>query len=466
MRENFTVMLIRFTIDNILSFGEQKTFHTLPNKRLGTLKPHIYPFEGFDILKLSAIYGANGAGKSNLVQGLEMLRYLVTEESIPSKLKNGQFKFQNNRKNKSQVLAIEFVQDNTVFYYAIEIKDGVILTEELYESGLNIKADSLIFERKTIENNKTTLQFSEIFEHDEKTPFLKEVLLDFIKPNKPALKLISDRDFKDFKIVKKAYQWFETLTIIRPHSKPIALAHQIDIDADFKAFADDIMRSFNIGIVDLFIEKTKIEDFFGNENEEKLEELRDKVEKSPQKMMQIRRINDTEGIFLVKEKDGVYIKTLQLRHKGGSNITANFDMDEESDGTIRLLDFIPVFRGLVTKNRVFVIDEIERSIHPLLIKELLKKFSLDSDTKGQLIFTTHESNLLDQNIFRQDEIWFAEKDETGSTDLYSLSAFKEHKTIDIQRGYLNGRYGSIPFLGNLQELNWHNNAHQESLIHA
>ena len=78
-------------------------------------------------------------------------------------------------------------------------------------------------------------------------------------------------------------------------------------------------------------------------------------------------------------------------------------------------------------------------------------------TVGQLIFTTHESNLLDQKIFRTDEIWFTEKDNNGSTDIYSLSDFKEHKTKDIQKGYLCGRYGSIPFLSNLQDLGWLNN---------
>ncbi|MDC9725519.1 MAG: AAA family ATPase, partial [Gammaproteobacteria bacterium] len=99
--------------------------------------------------------------------------------------------------------------------------------------------------------------------------------------------------------------------------------------------------------------------------------------------------------------------------------------------------------------------EIERSIHPLLIKELVKKFSEDTQTQGQLIFTTHESNLLDQKTFRKDEIWFAEKDNEGCTDLYSLSDFKEHNTTDIRKGYLSGRYGSIPFLANLKDLNWH-----------
>jgi AAA15 family ATPase/GTPase len=121
----------------------------------------------------------------------------------------------------------------------------------------------------------------------------------------------------------------------------------------------------------------------------------------------------------------------------------------------RLLDFIPAFKDLINTDKVFIIDEIERSVHPLLIKELVRKYSEDANTRGKLIFTTHESNLLDQDIFRQVEIWFAEKTPSGSTELYSLSDFKEHNTIDILKGYLNGRYGSIPFLGKLIDLNWH-----------
>ena len=162
-----------------------------------------------------------------------------------------------------------------------------------------------------------------------------------------------------------------------------------------------------------------------------------------------------DELVLVKEGDSYFVKRLILEHKGENDFLTDFYLDEESDGTIRLLDFVPAFQDLLSKNKVFIIDELERSIHPLLIKELVMKFSLDNLSKGQLIFTTHESNLLDQDIFRQDEIWFAEKDENGSTDLYSLSDFKEHKTIDIRKGYLNGRYGSIPFLGNLKDLNWH-----------
>jgi AAA15 family ATPase/GTPase len=212
------------------------------------------------------------------------------------------------------------------------------------------------------------------------------------------------------------------------------------------------MCSFNIGISELASEKKDLKDFFGNENE--LDDLIKDVEDSPQKMIGLRSTKGDE-IIVVKESGKIWVKILKVGHIGKNNKSVLFSLDEESDGTVRLLDFVPAFKSVVSSEKVYVIDEIERSIHPLLIKELVRKFALDPETKGQLIFSTHESNLLNQEIFRQDEIWFVEKNQDGSTDLYSLNDFKEHKTIDIQKGYLKGRYGSIPFLSNLHDLNWH-----------
>jgi hypothetical protein len=215
------------------------------------------------------------------------------------------------------------------------------------------------------------------------------------------------------------------------------------------------MCSFNIGITELTSEKKDLKEFFGEDNDKELDSLMKDVEESPKKMIGLRSNNGDE-LIVVKEDGKIWVKTLKVGHVGKRDKSVLFNLDEESDGTVRLLDFVPAFKSVISSEKVFIIDEIERSIHPLLIKELVQKFSLDSNTRGQLIFTTHESNLLNQEIFRQDEIWFAEKNKEGSTDLYSLNDFKEHKTIDIQKGYLNGRYGSIPFLGNLQDLNWHN----------
>ncbi|MCB0646267.1 MAG: ATP-binding protein [Saprospiraceae bacterium] len=448
-------MLIRFTIENVFSFGERKEFNMIPYTRLGTLNSHTYKLLDFEILKLASIYGANGAGKSNLIKALYYFQKLVINEEIPIRLKESQFKFNPENSSISQLFAVEFIQDNTAFYYGIELHDGVILTEELYMSGLGKKKDELLFERKTDKEEKTDIRFLEEFEKDEKSQILKAVLIEeFVKPNESVLRILSNRDNKFIKDIKKAYKWFEdTLQIITPESKPTALAHRIDKDSEFKQYAEDLMCSFNIGISSLTSERKEIKEFFGEDNENELNTLIKKLEDSPKQMLGLSSRRGDE-LIIVKEEDKIWVKRLKVGHLGKNSRSALFDLEEESDGTIRLLDFVPAFQNVISSPKVFVIDEIERSIHPLLIKELVRKFSLDDETKGQLIFTTHESNLLDQQIFRQDEIWFAEKDKNGSTDLYSLSEFKEHKTIDIRKGYLNGRYGSIPFLANLTDLNW------------
>ena len=449
-------MLIRFTVENVFSFGERKEFSMIPYSGFKTLKNHKYSILDFNVLKMASIYGANGAGKSNLIKSLNLLQKLVLKEDIPFRLNQTQFKLVPKEEAKSQILAVEFFQEDCAFYYALELSNGIIKTEELYESGLGLKADKLLYERRTDNKNKTTINFFSDFEKEEKNKILKSVLIEeFIKPSEPILKIISNRDNQQLAIVKKAFNWFnDTLLIITPESKPIGLAHEIDTEPDFKKYAEDLMCSFNLGITSLNSENKDIYSFFGKDNKRDVDNIIKRVEESPSKILELinSRVNT---ITVVKENEKIWVKQLKVGHSGIDNKNIMFDLEEESDGTVRLLDFLPAFKDVLLTKKVFIVDEIERSIHPLLIKELVTKFSLDNETRGQFIFTTHESNLLDQEIFRLDEIWFAEKDKNGSTDLYSLSEFKEHKTIDIRKGYLNGRYGSIPFLANLKDLNWH-----------
>jgi len=447
-------MLIRFVLENVFSFGERKEFNMLPS-RLRTLKHHCYDYDSIQLLKMAAIYGANGAGKSNMVKGLSLLKDLVLKESISKELKESQFKFKTDKDLSSQLLAVEFIQDDIPFYYGVELNNGIIVTEELYQSGLGEKKDQLLFERKTNEKGESSITFMEAFEADEKSQLIKEVLLEeFIRPNKSAFKLMSKRENKFLQPIKKAFAWFnESLVIITPGSRPSQLAHLIDKHSDFQEYAKQLICSLNIGVTDLTAEKIELKEFMGENEDNLVQQLKDQIDRSSNKTISIFTEKGQEKV-ITKEKEKYWVKSLKIEHTGKNQKAIQFDLDDESDGTIRLLDFIPAFKELLTDSRVFVIDEMERSIHPLLIKELVKKFSEDPETKGQLIFTTHESNLLDQDIFRQDEIWFAEKDQNGSTDLYSMSKFKEHKTIDIQKGYLKGRYGAIPFLGNLKDLNW------------
>ena len=284
------------------------------------------------------------------------------------------------------------------------------------------------------------------------------LLEEFIKNDKPILQLIANRENEALQLAKKAFRWFkDSLVLIDPDVHASALPHQIDVDGQLAKFANQFIQGMSLGIQK--IETLKIDAAQMIHNTGLPEKLVNALSEADNKMLGLWSGN--KETVLVEENGTIWAKELQLQHLGGQAMLVDFDADEESDGTMRLLDFIPAFKGLTEMPKVYIIDEMERSLHPLLVKELVKKFSLDEQTKGQLIFTTHESNLLDQSLLRQDEIWFAEKDAQGCTDLYALSAFKEHKSIDIQKGYLSGRYGSIPFLGNLHDLNWHDYAHQK-----
>ena len=450
-------MLIRFVINNILSFGTEKEFNMLPLPSITRLSEHKYQLNNHEVLKMAAIYGANGAGKSNLIQALIMLEHIVRKEEIPSSFYKAEFRFNKDLGKKPLTFVIEFFQDNQTFLYGLEILDNTVVTEELYQTDIK---DELLFQRKTDINTKKTTLTSPLFENNDHSIILKEVIeQNLSKPNKIIFRQLTTLNAPYLEKIAIALKWFdEVVEIVTPKSKPYILAHKLDINTTLKQYADQTMMAFNVGIESLSCHKSKLEDFYAG-NQEKINDISEKLAQSPTKLVSQRNKSGEEIIFAQENAEN-YVLQIKIEHKGQDDKIALFDLNEESDGTIRLLDLVPAFYNVVQIGKVFVIDEIERSIHPLLIKELVQKFSQDDQTNGQLIFTTHESNLLDQAILRADEIWFVEKDDTGSSDLYPLSNYKE-LNIDIRKGYLDGRYGSIPFLANLKDLNWHKYAVKE-----
>jgi hypothetical protein len=152
-----------------------------------------------------------------------------------------------------------------------------------------------------------------------------------------------------------------------------------------------------------------------------------------------------------KDENRVYRLKILAAHEHEPGKIVLLDLAEESDGTRRLLNLIPMLHYVRRTGAVYFIDEIDRSLHPILVKEFLG-FFLKSGGLGQIIVTTHESNLLDQDLLRRDEIWFAEKDQTGATRLYSLLDFTIRDDAEIRKHYLQGRFGAVPFQGDLENL--------------
>jgi AAA15 family ATPase/GTPase len=219
---------------------------------------------------------------------------------------------------------------------------------------------------------------------------------------------------------------------------------------EFNTFTNNIIKSFDTGVQQLCIEEIGEDEFKNSIPQRDYEKLINR-----QKNNSFVNIKTKNGWFWVsKQNDKVEIKKLVSHHKSANSELVPFEITDESDGTQRVLDFIPMFDLLLKDDVTFIIDEIDQSLHSNLLIKLTTKI-LSDDTKGQFIFTTHESNLLDLNIFRQDEIWFCEKNsESGASVLYSLADYKPRYDLDIRKGYLMGRFGAIPFLADLESLNW------------
>lgn len=448
-------MLCRFVVKNVLSFGEEREFDMFPSGKQRNHAHHKYTKNGVELLKMAAIYGANGAGKSNLIKAVMFLKEMIKEGTVSNELFENRNKFLS--KEEPQLLGIEFIKENTYFSYAIEVKNGTIFSEELYTIKSNGSVNELIFKR-TNSSDKLEIEVNDNIKEDEESAlFIKLLRNKALGKNELLLTKVQSLGFESIKEINWALDWLNNdLIIIHPYNFVEDLTFTLLVREEFSVFASEYLKSINVGITDINFSIVPIDDFFGTNEIDVSNKIKEEMlfEELDYKSIKDKRGNE---VLITKSGGNFEAVTLELIHKGYGN-EVPFNVKMESDGTQRLMDIIPLLFE-ATKSRVtYVVDELERSIHPSLIHQLLTKFSKNEKTKGQIILTTHETCLLDQDILRRDEIWFAEKDKNGSTDLYPLSDFKEHHTKNIRNGYLNGRYGGIPFLGDLEKLNWSQNA--------
>lgn len=447
-------MLLRLIIDNFTSFGEKIEFNTFPGRQ-SRFGHHLYNFDNQKFVKLSSIYGANGAGKSNLVLSLWALRMLVLNEDYSNDMFKDKFKLSKGSSSKNSLLGVEFINDETAFLYAVEFSNTRIVKEELYESGLGKKENKLLFERIYRKDKGNILNLASEIEDSEEGRLLKDVVLkSYQNVKRSFLSILNELEHPLFEgSIKSAYRWFERkLAIVSPGSYFGGFVSQFRTDKEFRDFAIELMCSFNTGINEMDLESIPLKEYLGDNEEELYENIYQELLEEPEQEMSL-RTSHTETVSVTLEEDTAMVHRIYFRHEGEYEDEI-FYLHDESDGTKRLFEYIPAFVELIRSDRVYLIDEIERSIHPMIVKELIRKFSNYENTNGQLVFTTHESNLLDQEIFRQDEIWFIQKDKKGRSRMYPLSDFDVHHTKDIEKGYLNGRYGAIPFTANLVDLKW------------
>jgi uncharacterized protein len=443
-------MLIRLIINNFLSFNEETEFNMLTGN-FKIHKSHIQSSNNIDLLKCAAIYGANGSGKSNLVKAVEFIKEIVTNKKDDSKkIANKCFKLDKSCYQKPTSIEVEFIINNNVFSYGLFIQNNIITEEYLYQKNKKFE-DELIFERKKI-NGKKKINLDKKYTTKQKDKFFIELYEEeLLKDNKTFLSAATGKRFKE---IQTAYEWFENhLFVIFPSSKYTTMLSNIVGDSEFREFITGIIRNADTGINELSSQEIPFDTFFGDDEKELKKDILKDLEDDSGSAILLQK-EDSE-VYISKSEKGIpIVNKLITKHLDKSGELIDFEIGEESDGSRRLLDIVPSIDFVINEDVTFFIDEINRSMHPSLTKELISLFLNNETSKGQVIFTTHDSNLLDLKLFRQDEIWFTEKKSDGSTSMYPLSDFKPRYDLDIKKGYLQGRFGAIPFLGNLKDLSW------------
>ena len=444
-------MLIRFQIKNLYSFEEETEFNLLTNDS-EHLPHHKKHYNGVDFLLLSAIYGANASGKSNFVRAIGLLQNIVREGKIIDDVSDYKFKLSNESLTTPISLAIELLSNNKMYYYTLTFDQKEILNETLIETFKDFE-DHIIFERTLKNDKKQEIPFIGGEAKDEKERMFLELLSDkLLSKDELLLTFLAQKYPNEYTDINNVFEWFsDVLIVLNSNFKIRGIAHKFDKYDNIVKFANTFIPTLSTGIQRIEVQKREIQ---GDSDE--MKRLMDNIKKDPEQLFTTIHPNtEEEATFVIEDNDKVFVKRIFTEHLDKDGNKVLFPFGWESDGTKRLLEYVPLVNSVINTEAVFVVDEIERSIHPMMIKELIRKISSDTSAQGQLIFTTHESCLLDQEILRTDEIWFAQKDKNGATHMYSLSDFNINNTANIEDGYLNGRYGGIPFLSNLKELNWH-----------
>lgn len=443
-------MLLRFAAENILSFKNAVEFNTFPSSKSKSHDWHKLTCNHATVLRLSAIYGANGAGKSNLLKCISLLREMVLAEKLGDLRYRDDFYFKLDRQGETRPseLAIEFYADGNNYYYHVVFKGKTIMEESM---SLSCKTkDVEIFSRR---DNRLNIS-NEFLKTggDKSAEAFVDAVTRIMRPDMLVLSFFGHFYPEEIPLVRNAFEWFKSMQVILPAMNTEQLPQMFDTDPGFAELVNDVIPELKTGITSLEIHSDIIAEEDARDNP-RLYAVYTSALDNPGKAYAY-RLPEGEVANVVSEEGVVRIKKLVAVHVRADGEKVRMEFRQESDGTRRLVEYMPLLYSILKRNGVFLIDEIERSIHPIMIKSIISRISESTEAKGQLIFTTHESSLLDQSVFRPDEIWFAQKDVEQSTQLYPLSDYNIHKTANIENGYLNGRYGGIPFLSNLSDLRW------------
>ena len=402
-------MLLEFKCSNHRSIKEKVNFSMIAGSD-NTSEELLKGFGNFRVLRSAVLYGANGSGKSNFISALLFMRDLVSN-SINHQPGQGVFQARHKLSTEEtpSEYSIQFVRNDIRYAYGFSVKQKLIQDEYLYyfPKGRQVK----IFERNGLEIRPGD-RYKGVF----------DVSISILKDNRLFLSCAAN--YSNIKEIEEAFMFFNTDMVVYNPEINNWTEYSIELmqnnDMIKKVFVD-ILRALGTGAKDVKVKLEKI----------KLADL-------PQEL----QLPDALKSFLgAQEGNRIEAKV----------VYDQFEVDlmtEESTGVKRLFQVICPIIDILNKGKILICDELEASLHESVIFQIVQLFQhYQKDKFAQLIFSTHDTSLLDTDLFRRDQVWFTQLNKERATDLYSLVEIKNvRKSENLEKGYVSGKYGAIPML--------------------
>jgi len=440
-------MLVKLIVDNFLSFETETELTMIPSNKTRKKAEHKISIKSTPLLKYAVIYGANAAGKSNLTETFKFIKYCVVK-AIPVESTTMFCKTAESNSMRPSMFEIQFTINDKFYAYGFSLilNQRTIHSEWLYELYQN-SSSKVLFEREA--GHKPKLGDGLNLDSADNAK-MQTYLEDFEEDSDSLFLTVMNRGKKytetsKIRFFKEVFDWINNgLTVCTPQTSLASFEYYYD-DASLSAI-NELIKTFDTGITEISIDEISMDELSQELPapifDDLMDDLKKKSEEEGVSNFKV-SMRSNHGFFNLEFQKGKEPKITIIKLKHGKSFY-NYKFKEESDGTRRLFELLDM---LLNKgnNKVYVIDEMERSLHPKLTSKFIELFdTLHRDQKMQLIFTTHESSIMDQELFRRDEIWFVERDKDNSSHVYSLDKFKERYDKKLSKAYLEGRYGAIP----------------------
>jgi len=429
-------MIIEFRVKNHRCFRDEQVLSLVasPDK---SLPDNVFEEIKFRLLRSAAIYGPNASGKSSLIEALGFMQDFVVNSarSQPGDpIDVNPHRLDPASAQEPSLFELTFLFKGNRYQYGFTATRQRVLEEWLYWYPMN-KAREWFRREWDAKTEKPKYVFP-----SQNLKGRKQEIADEAGENRLFLSWAASRNHEQLLPI---HEWFRTVLRELPSRdqlRPVT-AHMAVSDEEMRKAVVQMLRNADFGISDIQITEKKSDESRLGE----LPQVKDLGEKER-----------SEVIDAVKaEWDSNRRFVVNLTHRGLRDITSSFSLKQESDGTQRFFSLIGPWIESFARGYTVFVDEIDASLHPMLTRKLIELFHDPqwNRNNGQLILTTHDVSLMDSSLFRRDQIWLTEKDADGAAHLYSLSDYKKkpRKVEDWRKGYLAGRYGAVPILGDFDK---------------